>query len=38
MLPKILNWVSQPLPRSPNGKLDRQRWIKEYGSIRHIPR
>lgn len=38
MLPKILNWVSQPLPRSPNGKLDRQRWILEYGSIRHIPR
>lgn len=38
MLPKILNWVSQPLPRSPNGKLDRQRWINEYGSIRHIPR
>ncbi|ART53132.1 acyl-CoA ligase (AMP-forming), exosortase A system-associated [Acidovorax carolinensis] len=37
MLPKILNWVSQPLPRSPNGKLDRQRWINEYGSIRHIP-
>ena len=33
MLPKVLNWVSQPLPRSPNGKLDRQQWILEHGSI-----
>ena len=33
MLPKVLNWVAQPLPRSPNGKLDRQRWILEHGSI-----
>lgn len=38
MLPKALDWVTQPLPRSPNGKLDRQRWIQEYGSIRHLPR
>ena len=33
MLPKALNWVDQPLPRSPNGKLDRQRWILDHGSI-----
>ena len=33
MLPKTLNWVDQPLPRSPNGKLDRQRWILDHGSI-----
>ncbi len=38
MLPKELNWVTQPLPRSPNGKLDRQRWMQEYGSLRHLPR
>lgn len=33
MLPKALNWVDQPLPRSPNGKLDRQRWMLDHGSI-----
>lgn len=33
MLPKALHWVDQPLPRSPNGKLDRQRWILDHGSI-----
>lgn len=33
MLPKVLQWVEQPLPRSPNGKLDRQRWMLEHGSI-----
>lgn len=33
MLPKVLDWVDQPLPRSPNGKLDRQRWKLEHGSI-----
>ena len=38
MLPKVLQWVEQPLPRSPNGKLDRQRWMLEHGSIRHDPR
>ncbi|NMM75446.1 acyl-CoA ligase (AMP-forming), exosortase A system-associated [Acidovorax sp. SRB_24] len=38
MWPKALLWVDQPLPRSPNGKLDRQRWRLEHGSIRHVPR
>ncbi|MBS0293401.1 MAG: acyl-CoA ligase (AMP-forming), exosortase A system-associated [Proteobacteria bacterium] len=33
MLPKQLQWVAQPLPRSPNGKLDRQRWMQEHGSV-----
>ncbi|MDD2711763.1 MAG: acyl-CoA ligase (AMP-forming), exosortase A system-associated [Simplicispira sp.] len=33
MWPKVLHWVHQPLPRSPNGKLDRQRWMREHGSI-----
>ena len=33
MLPKALSWVDQPLPRSPNGKLDRQRWMLDHGSI-----
>ena len=31
MLPKRLHWVDKPLPRSPNGKLDRQRWMQEHG-------
>lgn len=34
MLPRQLHWVAQPLPRSPNGKLDRQRWMQEHGPIR----
>jgi len=29
MLPRLLQWVDKPLPRSPNGKLDRQRWVQE---------
>ena len=33
MLPKLLQWVDKPLPRSPNGKLDRQRWMQEHGQI-----
>ena len=33
MLPKALNWVDQPLPRSPNGKLDRERWKLDHGSV-----
>ena len=33
MLPKSLNWVDQPLPRSPNGKLDRERWKLDHGSV-----
>ena len=33
MWPKALDWVGQPLPRSPNGKLDRQRWMRKHGSI-----
>ena len=33
MLPKSLDWVDQPLPRSPNGKLDRERWKLDHGSV-----
>jgi len=33
MWPKALHWVTEALPRSPNGKLDRQRWIREHGSL-----
>ncbi|MBS0507969.1 MAG: acyl-CoA ligase (AMP-forming), exosortase A system-associated [Proteobacteria bacterium] len=33
MLPKVLQWVDKPLPRSPNGKLDRQRWMQEHGQL-----
>lgn len=33
MWPKALHWVAESLPRSPNGKLDRQRWIGEHGSL-----
>ena len=33
MLPRLLQWVKQPLPRSPNGKLDRQRWMQDHGSL-----
>jgi len=29
MLPRQLQWVDSPLPRNPNGKLDRQRWMQE---------
>ena len=31
MLPRVLQWVDKPLPRSPNGKLDRQRWMQDHG-------
>ena len=31
MWPQVLHWVGQPLPRSPNGKLDRQRWTANAG-------
>ena len=33
MCPKVLHWVKKEFPRSPNGKLDRQQWILDYGSI-----
>ncbi|MBS0467012.1 MAG: acyl-CoA ligase (AMP-forming), exosortase A system-associated [Proteobacteria bacterium] len=33
MLPRVLQWVDRPLPRSPNGKLDRQRWMQEHGLL-----
>ncbi|HRM93833.1 MAG TPA: acyl-CoA ligase (AMP-forming), exosortase A system-associated [Alicycliphilus sp.] len=33
MLPRVLQWVDKPLPRSPNGKLDRQRWMQDHGSL-----
>lgn len=31
MWPQALHWVEQPLPRSPNGKLDRQHWTLQHG-------
>lgn len=31
MWPQALHWVEQPLPRSPNGKLDRQHWALQRG-------
>ena len=31
MWPQALHWVEQPLPRSPNGKLDRQHWALQHG-------
>ena len=33
MCPKVLHWVKKEFPRSPNGKLDRQQWILDHGSI-----
>lgn len=33
MWPRTLHWVAQALPRSPNGKLDRQRWMQEHGPV-----
>ena len=36
MWPQVLHWAGQPLPRSPNGKLDRQHWGQELGSMQHV--
>lgn len=33
MWPKVLHWVQKPFPRNPNGKLDRQRWREQHGSV-----
>lgn len=33
MWPKVLHWVQQPFARNPNGKLDRQQWMENYGSV-----
>ncbi len=33
MQPQVLHWSTQPLPRSPNGKLDRQRCRSGYGAL-----
>ncbi|MGI9217526.1 MAG: acyl-CoA ligase (AMP-forming), exosortase A system-associated, partial [Hydrogenophaga sp.] len=33
MVPAVVHWVGQPLPRNPNGKLDRQRWKAERAGI-----
>ncbi|WP_439115347.1 acyl-CoA ligase (AMP-forming), exosortase A system-associated [Hydrogenophaga sp.] len=30
MVPAAVHWATQPLPRNPNGKLDRQRWKAEH--------
>lgn len=33
MVPSVVQWVSGPLPRNPNGKLDRQRWRGEHAGL-----
>lgn len=33
MVPSMVHWVTQPLPRNPNGKLDRQRWKNEHAGL-----
>lgn len=33
MVPAVVHWVTQPLPRNPNGKLDRQRWKAEHAGL-----
>ncbi len=33
MVPTAVHWVPGPLPRNPNGKLDRQRWKAEHAGL-----
>lgn len=33
MVPAAVHWAAQPLPRNPNGKLDRQRWKAEHAGL-----
>lgn len=33
MVPATIVWSSEPLPRNPNGKLDRRRWVDEHDQI-----
>ena len=33
MVPAVVHWSAQALPRNPNGKLDRQRWKAEHDLI-----
>lgn len=33
MVPAAVHWVSEPLPRNPNGKLDRPRWKAQHERI-----
>lgn len=33
MVPAVVHWVPSPLPRNPNGKLDRQHWKTEHARI-----
>lgn len=33
MVPAAVHWVPEPLPRNPNGKLDRQRWKAEHAGL-----
>ena len=33
MVPAAVHWVPGPLPRNPNGKLDRQRWKAEHAGL-----
>lgn len=30
MVPAVVHWAADPLPRNPNGKLDRQRWKADH--------
>ncbi len=33
MVPAAVYWMPEPLPRNPNGKLDRQRWKVEHAGL-----
>ena len=33
MVPAVVHWVPGPLPRNPNGKLDRQHWKTEHAGL-----
>ena len=33
MVPAMVHWVTEPLPRNPNGKLDRQRWKAKHAGL-----
>jgi hypothetical protein len=33
MVPAAVHWSAAPLPRNPNGKLDRQRWKAEHAGL-----
>ena len=37
MVPAAVHWSQEPLPRNPNGKLDRPRWKAERERSQHSP-